>query len=171
MRHLTGLPPFPGFLASTPVVPQLYWDVYSSEQRWKEICRQLGALCDYADKLNINIGINADNIKELEKQFEKFKESGFIDYYQKLLLDWMNENMWCVLSWSSRAVWFGISDDGYFTAYVPDNMNFLDFDVILDAESPDYGKLLLSYCQEVYEPCQITCWDADCKKPELEKEM
>ena len=31
------LTPFGTFMGATPVLPSMYWDVYSAEQRWKAI--------------------------------------------------------------------------------------------------------------------------------------
>lgn len=149
-----------------PVIPKIYYDVKSPEQRIKMLCCEIDKLINYADAQTEQINVNSADIAELKCLFAKFQESGFDDYYLEQVEKWLESNMWCIMSWASRTVWFGLSDDGYFTAYVPDNYNFLDFDVIMDAESPDYGKLVLSYCQEVYEPCEITCWDADCDKSE-----
>lgn len=42
-------PYFAGFTASTPALPQLYFDVQTSEQRWKEICVWLKKLTEFAD--------------------------------------------------------------------------------------------------------------------------
>lgn len=146
MQPLTSLPPFPGFLATTPVVPQLYWDVYSAEQRWKEICRHLGALCEYADKLNVNIGINANNIAELEKQFEKFQESGFIDYYEQLLLSWINENFEHIMqTLLGIGIYFGLTSDGYFCAYVPETWGDITFSTGAVYGTNEYGRLILRY--------------------------
>lgn len=147
--------------------------VYDDSLSYMELLCKIQA---HMQKITITINNNADGLEELQqkvdelfKLFEEFKENGFKDSYMDLIEAWLDENMWCIMSWASRMVWFGISDDGYFTAFIPNNMNFLAFDVIMDAESEDYGKLVLSYCQEVYEPCEISCWDADCPKPDTSR--
>lgn len=38
-------------LEGTPVIPKMYYDVYSEEQRWKEICCWLEKLTKYTDEL------------------------------------------------------------------------------------------------------------------------
>lgn len=59
---VTGrLMPFAAFLQGTPVIPEIYWNVYSSEQRWKVICGRLEGLIEYTQKLADAINdINAD---------------------------------------------------------------------------------------------------------------
>lgn len=42
-------------------------------------------------------------------------------------------------------VFFGLTDDGYFCAYIPDSWADIRFCTILDIDSPDFGKLTLLY--------------------------
>lgn len=46
-----GLVPYSSYVASTPALPAFYWDVYSSEQRIKEICLELDKLASYGTYL------------------------------------------------------------------------------------------------------------------------
>lgn len=144
--------------------------VYDDSLSYMELVCKLKAYMTTIVNVTNNNADGLDELKEkvdeLFKMFEDLENNGFKDEYMDIVEAWLQENMWCILSWGSRIVWFGISDDGYFEAFIPDNFNFLSFDVIMDSESPDYGKLVLSYCQEVYEPCEISCWDADCPKPQ-----
>ena len=43
--------PYASFTNHTPVLPAFYWDVYSSEQRIKEMCKELNKLADYGTYL------------------------------------------------------------------------------------------------------------------------
>jgi len=59
---------FAGFTASTPVLPAMYWDVYSAEQRWKTMCCNLKKLIEYSESIatevnNISAG-QTDLIEE-----------------------------------------------------------------------------------------------------------
>lgn len=56
------LMPFAAFMQETPVIPEIYWNVYSSEQRWKVVCGRLEGLIEYTQKLadainKINTGV------------------------------------------------------------------------------------------------------------------
>ena len=44
-----------------------------------------------------------------------------------------------------KMVFFGLSDDGYFVAYIPNSWNCITFGTIMDCDSPNYGRLTLSY--------------------------
>jgi hypothetical protein len=43
--------PYSEFVSTTPALPAFYWDVYSSEQRIKELCKELKKLADYGTYL------------------------------------------------------------------------------------------------------------------------
>lgn len=73
----TGLPkipvvPFSAWSWVSPVIPQFYWNVYSAEQRIKEICLAIGrveAYLDYfANKTNENNVKLADAINQVYKE-------------------------------------------------------------------------------------------------------
>lgn len=46
-----GLVPYSSYVASTPALPAFYWDVYSSEQRIKDMCKELCKLAEYGTYL------------------------------------------------------------------------------------------------------------------------
>ena len=86
------------------------------------------AALQQADK-DINKRID-DVIKEIETIVDD-------DTIMKLVVDAISEAV--------KMVFFGLSDDGYFVAYIPSSWDCITFGTILDCESPDYGKLTLSY--------------------------
>ena len=61
MSIIYPFPPFSGYTWNTPVIPKLYWDVYSQEQRLKTLCMEYAKLIAYnsdlADTLNNYIEI------------------------------------------------------------------------------------------------------------------
>lgn len=65
------LVPFGTFLGSTPVIPDIYWNVYDSEQRWKWICCNLMGLIEYSNKQSDEINELEDNLSKLQEDYEK----------------------------------------------------------------------------------------------------
>lgn len=130
---------------STWTIPKLYWDAFSQEQRIHALCRQLAKVIAYADY----VGANTDNLiqmqKDLEAQFEKFMESGFEDYYAEQIEAWVNEHMQSIIEQAIKFVFFGLTDDGYFCAYIPKSWQGILFDTIADYANENYGCLVLSY--------------------------
>lgn len=138
-----SLPGYAGFTSFTPTIPKLYWDVYSQEERIKRICMELHKLCEYATAMNVNINLNHDMIEALRLEFEKFKETGFLDYYEALIEAWINENMERIISMSIKQLYFGLTLDGYFVAYIPDSWDEIIFDTGAVYGTNEYGRLIL----------------------------
>lgn len=144
MEWLT-LVPYGSFVLNTPTIPKFYWDVYSQEQRLKQICCELEKLMQYADMLGVNLNIDHEAIIELQEQFKKFMESGFFDYYATQIEKWVNDNMERIISQAIKMVFFGLTPDGYFCAYIPSSWAGIMFDTVADYASENYGCLILKY--------------------------
>ena len=137
--------PYASYTQFTPALPEFYWNVYSAEQRWKHMCMELHKLVCYADMLGVNINLDHKTIDKLLNDFEKFQESGFDDYYKEQVSRWIDENFQNVMDGLlGHMLFFGLSDDGYFTAYIPE-MWAITFDTELDYDSENYGCLEIKY--------------------------
>lgn len=137
---------FGGWLPGAPVVPQQYWDVYSLEQREKWICCTLEKLIHFVNGTLVN-GLNQadDEIEKLAIEFEKFKESGFDDYYADQVAKWIDDHLQYIFDHVIKQVFFGLTDDGYFCAYVPSSWSDIEFDTGYVYGQFDYGRLILRY--------------------------
>lgn len=144
-RHI---PPFAGYTDFTPFVPKLYWDVYSQEQRMHALCEQAHKIICYCNMLGIEVDKTLDDIESLEAEFEQFKESGFSDYYEQQLEQWINDNAALLFTKLARMVFFGLTLDGHFVAYIPESWDDIVFDTGADYTLDTYGRLMLR-------------WDAD----------
>lgn len=137
--------PYSEFVSTTPALPSFYWDVYSSEQRIKEMCKELCKLVDYANELGVYTSADRERIDELYAEFEQFKDSGFADYYEQLLQKWIDENQRAIYEHLAKQVFFGLTDDGYFCAYVPESWSDITFDTGAVYGRADYGRLILRF--------------------------
>ena len=138
----------PGFWAFpyTMTVPEFYWDAESQEQRVKYICELFDKFICYVDGIADQVNLNRNDIDALTEQFKKFVESGFDDYYREQVVSWIAENMEKIVSaMTVSTVYFGLTDDGYFTAYYPMSWKAVQFDTIADYSNPYYGCLTLFY--------------------------
>ena len=142
---ISRIPLFAAFTNYTPTVPKMYWDVYSQEERIKCICENIDKIVAYCNALGIEINTSADEIERLAAEFEEFKSSGFDDYYRAILEAWINEHMPEIIRQAIKMVFFGLTDDGYFCAYIPDSWNDIMFDTGMVYGAYDYGRLILRY--------------------------
>lgn len=140
------IPLWNAFTQFTPVIPKEYWNVYSQEQRLKVICETIDKIIAYANTLGIQINKNIDDIKALQDEFEKFKEGAFDDYYEQIIEKWVEQNMPSIIEQAIKMVFFGLTDDGYFVAYVPESWSDIQFDTGYDFDDKKtYMHLILKY--------------------------
>ena len=121
-------------------------------------------LCKVIDKLNEVIAKDNEQsdvinlliieLTALKEQFEKFKESGFEDYYEQQIKTWVDANMERIISYSIEQVYFGLTLDGYFIAYIPNSWDDIYFDTGADYNSDDYGRLILGYYVDSQPPTE-----------------
>lgn len=139
------IPPYSEFLDSPPSIPKFYWEVHDQEQRFHRLCEELHKLVDYANQLGKAINLDHEIIEQLEKDFQKFMESGFDDYYKEQLTKYIEDHFSELIQQIlNHGVYFGITDDGYFCANVVWQLTIY-FDCIADYASDDYGRIVLNY--------------------------
>lgn len=139
------IPPFSGFTEFTSSIPKLYWDVKSQEQRIHAICKMIDKLICYADMLGDTENETQERIAELEKLFKEFIESGFDDYYADQVEQWINDNANLLFTKYAKQVYFGLNEQGYFVAYIPDGWSDIIFDTGAVYGVDTYGRLILRW--------------------------
>ena len=139
------IPPFPGWTAYNPTIPKMYWDTVSQEQRIHALCAQLHKLCCYADMLGLNVSITHDEIEELRREFDLFKANGFVEYYRAQVEKWIRDNLEYIYRYTAKQVYFGLTLDGHFVAYIPESWEEIVFDTGYNYGTPEYGRLILKY--------------------------
>ena len=145
-RIYRALVPFGGFIPSTPVIPEQYWNAYSIEQKFKWLACTLESLIRWVNSGIIdNVNEVAAAIGELKDEFEKFKESGFDDYYAEQVAKWIDEHLSFIFEHTVKQVFFGLTSDGRFCAYIPDSWSDIEFDTGMIYGQFDYGRLILRY--------------------------
>lgn len=137
------IPHYAAFTDYTPVIPKLYWGVESQEQRILAICKELGKVIAYVDEFADVAEDTQTSVNELEALFKEFQESGFDDYYLQQIETWVNENMPLIMSKAVKTVYFGLTLEGYFAAYIPDSWNDVIFDTGAIFGTEQYGRLIL----------------------------
>jgi hypothetical protein len=144
--HFPHFPPYPGWVEGAPVIPQEYWNVYSSEQRIKAVCEWLEKIVEFLNGVDIpQTNQLLREVEALQAEFEKFQESGFYDYYADQIEKWIADNLIDVMrALLNQGIFFGLTEDGYFCANVLTQLTIY-FDTITDYSNNDYGRLVLNY--------------------------
>lgn len=145
-ENIDGTPlPYTGITNFTPSIPKFYWDVDSQEQGIKQLWKIIAKLMDYSNEIGTQTNINTADVATLKELFTKFIKSGFEDYYADLLRAWLDNNVQVVYDRLAKQVYFGLTDDGYFCAYVPDGWSDITFDTGAVYGTPEYGRLILGF--------------------------
>lgn len=79
--------------------------------------------------IELRQSISAD-LAEMNETLEKIKNGDYIDLYLDPIKDFIDENVQKLVSRIVSYVSFGLTADGYFSAYIPDSWDFLGFDTI-----------------------------------------
>ena len=138
------IPPFWGFSAFTPTIPKLYWNVKSQEQRILNLFDLLNKLVCYCDSMGLQIDVNAQDIADLQTAMQELKDGGLLDYYEKQIYQWIQDNMEALMQKALlQFVTLGINDDGYLVLYRPDSWNDIMFDWGAVYGRSDYGRIIL----------------------------
>ena len=110
-------------------------------KHFKEFVDAIKALDGYAEK-------HEREINELI-EFERALINGEIPPEMEAgLIKWCQENTEEIIAYAIKMVFFGITDEGYFVAYIPDSWNDIMFGTTGLDDFPagiEYGHLTLSY--------------------------
>ena len=86
-----------------------------------------------------------EKLKEVEDTLQYYADilDGKIEDFDDIILEktkqWLDENMEDILTRATKIVWFGLTDDGYFMAVIPENWNQITFD------TTEHGQLMLKH--------------------------
>ena len=145
--YLPGLnfPIYSGWTQYTPVIPKLYWDVYSAEQRMKQLCMSFDKVEHYLDYIaNMMNDWNLEFSEELQNELAHMWEEVHSGY-KDAISDWMIHDLPEIISAEMKMVFFGLTKDGYFCAWIPNSWQGIIFDTVADYLNKNYGCLVLGY--------------------------
>ena len=81
---------------------------------------------------------------QLTQAVEDFINGGYKEDFDQFAQDWLNDNIQEALRKAAHMVFFGLTEDGYFVAYIPQDWSFV-FDTIMDYSNDNYGSLVIKY--------------------------
>lgn len=84
-------------------------------------------------------------LAQFQEELNDFKEHGFDEYYAEQVAQWINDHLEYIYKETISMVFFGLTLDGHFVAYIPDSWNDIVFDTGAVYGNETYGRLILSY--------------------------
>lgn len=102
-------------------------------------------LCKVTNKINELVNSNTGIERELIRLSTGLNEADSnIDNINNHLVQYVMDNF------LNRLVWFGLTNDGHFVAYIPDSWSDIEFSTDMEYGSEYYGHLLLGYNENLF---------------------
>ena len=134
------------------VIPLVY---DNSLSYYEVLCKVVDYLNRVIDNQNNIIdmigpfGTEFEKLKEeldlVKEELEKVKNGDYVSLYIDSLTKWIDQNLQELVGRVVKYIMFGLSNDGYFCAYIPTSWQFLSFDTVVNVDDPLYGHLILRW--------------------------
>lgn len=126
------------------VLPAVYDDSLSYYELVAKVVKKLNEVIESNNQLAGYVADNKESILKLQREFEKFKNGEFDQFYEDVIYEWVNQHMEKIVKQALlTGVWFGLTADGYFCAYKPSTWSEIEFDTGSVYGRYDYGCLIL----------------------------
>ena len=123
-----------------------YTDFHELNLDW--IISVVKALLEEVDSLDSWKAEHETEYLELKKLYDDLMAGNFTPEMEAALYNWTVKHTVEIIGKAIKTVFFGITDDGYFVAYIPDSWSDITFGTTgLDTfpEGVDFGHLTLLY--------------------------
>lgn len=126
------------------VLPAVYDDSLSYYEVLAKVQHKLDEVVSSLANLNDWQDAQDAVMTQLTQMVEDFVNGGYRDDFDQFAQAWLRENVEEALALGSHMVFFGLTDDGYFQATIPQRWAFV-FGTVLDFDSPNFGSLTITY--------------------------
>lgn len=130
------------------ILPLVYDDSISYYEVLCKLTEYIQTLIDKMgdyDNLETEIQQLQQEVNLVKEELEKVKNGDYVSLYIDSLANWINANLQEMVARIVKYIFFGLTDDGHFAAYVPDSWDFIRFDTGMVTDEETYGHLLLYY--------------------------
>ena len=122
-----------------------YTDFHELNLSW--IIERMKLLLDSLQKIDGWIEQHEKDYQELKDYYDDLVSGRFPPEFVRAMNEWVSRNAIEIIGELVKMVFFGITDDGYFVAYIPDSWNDIIFGTTGLDDFPagvEYGHLTLS---------------------------
>ena len=135
------------------VLPLVYDDSLSYYEVLEKLTKYLNVVIENMDTMNDVLqelgpnGIDAlkADMAALQAELDAVKNGEYAGLYVDAMAQWIDENLQSMVGRIVQYVFFGLSMDGHFVAYIPESWDFIEFDSVVDPNEDLYGHLLLRW--------------------------
>lgn len=114
-----------------------------SLQGFQDMVDALGIRQDEVEQAFADLqNVVKDEIDKMWELLDAIKNGDYVDLYLDSIKNYIDQNLQNFVADIVKFVEFGISDDGHFVAYMPDNWDFLEFSTV-PWDDPLEGHLVI----------------------------
>ena len=119
---------------------------YDSDLGW--LIKTVKQLCEAVETLDDWKAEHEEEYNQLKALYDAIMSGNFPPEIVSAFNTWARNNMPMLIKEMIKSVWFGLTNDGYFVAYVPDSWSDIIFNTTgldISIAGVDYGHLVLSF--------------------------
>lgn len=120
-----------------------YTDFHELNLSW--VITRIKALMDQVKNLEDWRATHEAEYQELKDLYDAVMSGNFPPSIVAAFEDWMYRNAIDLVGKLVKHVYFGLTNDGYFCAFIPENWQDIQFDTVSDFDDPLFGHLMLIY--------------------------
>lgn len=142
----------PFYVMQQFALPLVYDDSLSNYETLSKLVYNVNKLIEQYDSSGGQVNKNTEDIlaiKELlnkiEEEIYKIENGEYTEMYIDSLSKWIDKNLQEIVARISKQVWFQLTPEGYFTAFIPESWSDITFDTIMQCGNPNWGRLVLKY--------------------------
>ena len=116
---------------------------YDSDLGW--LIKDYKTLDEFIAALKSWVEQTQPTIDELKALYTALMNGNFPDSFVDAMTAWIREHGVDIIAEEIKTVHFGLTNDGYFCAFIPTSWSEVTFDTVSDPDDPLYGHLMLLY--------------------------
>ena len=109
------------------------------------VLKNYKTLLDSLAHLDSWVDTHEQEYEVLKQKVDDLENGRWSEDFVNTLISWYEANIIDIIGEMVKQVFFGVNDQGYFVAYIPESWRDITFDTIMDYSSEYYGHLTLSY--------------------------
>ena len=129
------------------VIPLIYDDSISYYEVLCKLVNYINDMIANQEFFNEELEAYGTSLEQMQKdvdfiknELDKIKNGEYSSLYIDALTQWLDNNMPEIIAGMVKYVFFGLTQDGYFCAYIPQSWDFIEFDTIVDPNKDVYKR-------------------------------
>lgn len=116
---------------------------YDSDLGW--LIKTVKSLCTLVEGLEDWKTEHETEYLQLKALYDAVMSGNFPQSITDAFYSWMQENALDLVGSMVKRIHFGLTNDGYFCAFIPAAWDDIHFDTVIDGDDPLYGHLMVIY--------------------------